>query len=235
MGHKDCGQRAMYKDSFDTSLTQGEIEVMLDGLPVGMPPGRRTLVAIRSYLEMLAMENQRILCSFTVDGELTNPNEFRALRKTFKRVEAETLDLDDLPLQIIGTALQQTIAARKRVESAITQVLINEGTMARECWWDLAQVLKAPLLTLSLLPETICGPANGGASLVQLRKWQLQQLARIIKGVDAACWSEDSAVLSNALETEVFPWLGELIKFISLWQETAAAGSRSRANWQHAA
>jgi len=208
---------------------------MLDGLLVGLPPGRRSLVAIRSYLETLAMENQRILCSFTVDGELTNLNQSLAARKTFSRIEAETLDLDDLPLQMIRTALQQTVVARKRVESAITLVLINDGLMARECWWDLAQALKSPLLTLSLLPETICGPANGRSSLVQLRKWQLQQLARIIKSVDAACWSEDSAVLSNALETEVLPWLDELQKFISFWKETAAAGSRARTSYHYAA
>lgn len=224
----------MQFETFDASVSQGEIQVVLDGLPVGLPPGRRSLAAIRSYLEMLAMENQRILCSFTVDGELANQNEPPAARKTFKHIEAETLELDDLPLQMIRTALEQTVTARKRVESAITLVLINDGMNGRECWWGLAQSLKAPLLTLSLLPETICGPGNGRASLLQLRKWQLQQLAHIIKNVDAACWSEDSTVLSGALETEVLPWLNELQKFISLWQETAAAGSRARSQYKQA-
>jgi hypothetical protein len=201
---------------------------MLDGLPVEIPAGRRSLASIRSYLETLAMERQRILCSFSVDGERANLNQTLATQKKFSRVAAETIDLDDLPLQLIQTALEQTAAARERVESAITLVLINEGRLAREFWWDLAQALKAPLLTLSLLPETICGPANGRASLVQLRKWQLQQLARIIKAVDAACGLEDSGVLSTALETEVLPWLQKLHESVSLWQETASAGSRLR-------
>lgn len=70
-------------------------------------------------------------------------------------------------------------------------VLINEGVGAREFWWRLAPDLKAPLLTLSLVPEFACGPANGRASLTQLRKWQLQQLAGIIREVDEAWWTED--------------------------------------------
>ena len=57
--------------------------------------------------------------------------------------------------------------------------------MARELWWNLARQLKEPVLTLSLLPDNACGPANGRASLTQLRKWQLEQIAAIIKDVDA--------------------------------------------------
>jgi hypothetical protein len=131
-----------------------------------------------------------------------------------------------MPLQLLKTANQQAAAARTELESAVAVVIINEGRMAREFWWDLAKLLKEPLLTLSLLSNDSCGPANGRASLSQLRKWQLQQLAAIIRDVDEACQIEDTIALSNALETRVIPWLGHLQELIKLWKDTVAAGTR---------
>ncbi len=216
----------MRSEPLDSSLTYGEVIVLLDGLPVGLPSERRSLAAIYSYLEMLAMERQRILCSFSVDGEPANPVRPPASRKTFARVEGGTIDLDEMPLQLLKTALQQTAEARAQVESAVALVLINDGQLAREFWWNLARTLKEPVLTLSLLPDTICGPANGRASLTQLRKWQLQQLAAIIKDVDEACGLDDTIALSSALENRALPWLEKLHESICLWHETVLAGAR---------
>lgn len=210
----------------DSPLSRGDILVMLDGLPVGLPTGRRSLPAIRSFLETLAMEHQRILCSLTVDGHPTDLAKLSATRADFARVEGESIELDDMPLQLLKTARQQTATARSHVESAVSLVLINDGQIAREFWWDLARELKEPLLTLSLLPEDACGPVNGGVSLKQLRKWQLQQLATIIKSVDEACWSDDTFALSNALEHRALPWLEKLHELICLWDETISAGAR---------
>jgi len=122
--------------------------------------------------------------------------------------------------------LTQTDEARARVESAITTVLINEGRTAREFWWNLAQALKLPLVTMSLLPDNLCGPSNNAVSAKKLRKWQFQQLATIIRDVDEACWCEDMSMLSNALESRVLPWLRDLHDLIVLWQETATARMR---------
>jgi len=41
---------------------------MLDGLPVGLPSGHRSVNAIRCHLETLALERHRILYSLSVDG-----------------------------------------------------------------------------------------------------------------------------------------------------------------------
>ncbi|HXR45926.1 MAG TPA: hypothetical protein VN784_00665 [Candidatus Limnocylindrales bacterium] len=127
---------------------------------------------------------------------------------------------------MLKTALQQADQARTWVETAITLVLINDVGVARELWWNLAKQLKEPVLTLSLLPDNACGPANGRASLTQLRKWQLEQVAAIIKDVDATCHGEDTIPLSNALEKRVLPWLQNLVELITLWHETAQAGAR---------
>jgi hypothetical protein len=87
-------------------------------------------------------------------------------------------------------------------------------------------VLKEPVLTLSLLPDNVCGTPDGHTSPTQLRKWQLEQIAAIIRDVDEACHSQDTIPLSNALENRVLPWLQNLSELISLWHETVLAGSR---------
>lgn len=198
----------------------------MDGLPVTPPLEYRSLPAIRCYLETLALERQRILCSLSVDDEPVNLALPLVNARGFCRVEAETIPLEEKSLLLLKTALQQADQAREYVETAVTLVLINEIHVARELWWNLARQLKEPVLTLSLLPDNACGPANGRASLTQLRKWQLEQIAVIIKDVDAVCHAEDTIPLSNALENRVLPWLQNLTELIILWHETAKTGSR---------
>jgi hypothetical protein len=134
--------------------------------------------------------------------------------------------LEETSLLLLKKAFQQTDLARECVEIALTLVLINNGRVAHEVWWNLASVLKEPVITLSLLPENTCEPFDNRVSLAQLRKWQLEQIAAIIRDVNEACHSEDTIPLSNALENRVLPWLQSLSELISLWHETALAGSR---------
>jgi hypothetical protein len=204
--------------AFDSS-PEGKIEVKLDGLLIQIPPERRSLTAIHSYLELLALDQQRILCSLAVDGEPMNLTHPKPGTRTFAQVEAETMGLNEVPAQLIKAALQQTTNLRSRVQSAIELILINDIGQARELWWTISTALKEPLLTLSLLPEDICGPDNGRASLMQLRKWQLQQLGRIIQDVDEVCRSTDPVLISDALERRAVPWLDQLLESLRLWQE----------------
>jgi hypothetical protein len=144
----------------------------------------------------------------------------------FYRVEAGTVALEETALLVLKKAFLQTDYARECVETALTLVLINDGRVAHEVWWNLALVLKEPVVTLSLLPDNFCGSSDGHTSSTQLRKWQLEQIASIIRDVDEACHAKDTIPLSNALENRVLPWLQNLSELISLWHETALAGSR---------
>jgi hypothetical protein len=216
----------MRNHSHDVPETRDEVEITLDGLPVGLPSGCRSLNAIRCRLETLALERQRILCSLNVDGRPVNLALPLLDQGICCRVEAGTVALEETALLLLKKAYQQTDYARECVETALTLVLINDGPVAREVWWNLVSVLKEPVLTLSLLPENICQPSNNRTSLAQLRKWQLEQIAAVIRDVDQACHSEDTIPLSNALENRVLPWLQNLGELISLWHETVLAGSR---------
>jgi hypothetical protein len=205
------------------------LEVTLDGQPIRLPAERRSLNAIRCYLETLALERQRILFTFTVDGGPARSARPNGKKVSFTRVEGETVDLTDMPVHLLETALQQTADARELVEKAVALVLINGGCPAQEFWWEMARKLKEPLVTLSLLPESLCGSTSECAAPMKLRRWQLQQLAAIIKDVDQACWSPDSIALSNALENRALPWLDRLHESITLQRATVLAGARCRA------
>lgn len=207
----------------------GELEVKLDGILVEVPAERRSFAGVRSFLESLALQQQRVLCSLLLDGESVNLAAPQRMNRTFASVEAETMSLNEVPLQLIRAARQQASTARTRVQSAVELVLINNPERARDLWWSLAAFLKEPLLTLSLLPETICGPANGRASLLQLRMWQLQQLGGVIQDVDAACVGEDTTMLSEVIEKRVLPWLDALQESLTLWHDTAQAAFDSAA------
>ena len=209
------------------------LEVLLDGHPIKLPAERRSLSAIRTYLETLALESERMLCAFRVDGRPEKMSQacLKSEKTAFSRVEGTTVGLTEIPQRMLETALTETVQARIAVQKAVTLVLINNGIVAQELWWDLTRQLKEPLLTLSLLPETIYQTPAGSASLLQMRKWQLQQLAVIMKEVDEACWSADPTQLSNALENHALPWLGKLHQTILLWRETVLVGNHAKNNW----
>ena len=127
-------------------------------------------------------------------------------------------------------ALEHELAEQSQSAEGLIDELksvYNEGQVGRESWWNLAVELKQPLLTLCLLPDITFEDGQAGASGTQLHKWQLEQLGMILKDVDEACWSEDSRVLSHALEHRVLPWLHGLQVFLDLSYETALAGERA--------
>src|SRR5438105_3691842 len=215
----------MHPDLHNHSSTDTSgLQILLDGAPISLPHQRHSLAAIRAHLEILAMERQRILYSFSVDGARINLSAMLPTQRSFTKVEAETIDLGQVPLQMVKTALLQSVEAREQVLTAVTLTLINNAEWAREHWWNLIRVVKQPLVTLSLMPDHAHGSNTAGASLLQLRQWQLQQLAAILKDVEQACGSGDPAELSNTLEYRVLPWLHGLESSLELWHETLALG-----------
>ena len=204
------------------SVPRRAVGVTLDGIAVEIPPERHSLAGVCAYLESLALRQQRILFSLVVNGESISLTELPSDVKSFTTIEAETMSLSEVPVQLISAALQQTISLRAQVQEALELVLINEGDRARELWWNLSFMLKEPVLTISLLPENAFGAGECQASLIQLRRWQLQQLGAVIEDVNYACEWDDATVLSDALEMRALPWLNKLQSSLELWRETMA-------------
>jgi hypothetical protein len=199
------------------------IQVTLDGEPVPVPPGRYSLPAIRSLLETRALEKQRVLSAITVDGRPLELARASDENTAFNVVEAESIPLDELPLLLLNTAQQQVDRAREAVEQAMTLVLINNCDTARELWWNHAHLLKDPVLTLSLMPDHVCRLCSN-MSFERLRKWQLEQIAAIIREVDRACDSGDNIQISDVLEGRVLPWLQKLADLVRVWYQAVSAG-----------
>lgn len=212
----------MHPELRDSASTRADLQVILDGKPVVIPAKRRSLAAIRCYLETLALNQERILFSFRVDGARINLSAMLPTQSQFTKIEAETIDLTEIPLQLIKTAMLQASEAKAQILSAVTLILINDIALAQEHCWNLVRVLNQPMLTLSLIPQDAYKGNPGGASLAQLRQWQLQQLAAILRDVDEACWSDNPASLSNSLEYRVLPWLHGLETSLELWHDTLA-------------
>src|SRR5690242_19364402 len=104
----------MYADTIDPSCVREDVEILLDGSPVKLPPGRRSLNGIQSYLETLALERDRVLCHLSIYGlptSLSRPTN----KRNFARVEAQTFRIDDMPVQLIRTALDQTAHAQSEI------------------------------------------------------------------------------------------------------------------------
>ena len=147
------------------------MEVLLDGRGAIACTERRSLSAIRTYLETLALENERILCTFSVDGRPANIPQTHLERFAFYRIEGQTMGLTDMPLRMLRPPLGKPPSPR-RDRNRCHRGLDQQRAVAWELWWDMARKLKEPLLTLSLLPENIYQPVVGCASLLQMRKWQ---------------------------------------------------------------
>jgi len=197
---------------------------------VDLPAGRLSLNSIRCFLETSALKRQRVLAVLAVDGQPANLALPLPDAAGVSRVDAESIALDELPLLVLTTAQQQVERARESVETAVTLVLINRPAAARELWWSLACQLKEPILTLSLMPGKVCRLC-GDVAFDQLRKWQLEQIAAIVREVDAACDSQDTVKISDALENRVLNWLRKLDEMIHLWFSAVSAGYQLGINY----
>ena len=192
----------MNHTNFEFVESAGEILVTLDCEQVVLPTGRSSLGSIRSYLESRALASQRV-----------------------RRVDAVTVPLGEVPLLLLTTAARQVTKAQASVDAALTLVLINNPATARELWWNITSQLKEPVLTLSLMPESLC-QTWCGTTFHKLRRWQLEQIAIIVQKVDDACDSLDNIQLSDALEKLVLPWLDRMAEHIRLWLDAMQAGAR---------
>lgn len=207
-----------------------KIQVTLDGETVKLPSASGSLNSVRCLLETLALEKQRLLFTLVVDGVPASLSPPPGDQTGFLRVDAESIPLGELPLLLLTSAQQQAERIRADLEKALTLVLINDQSTAREIWWDLARQLKEPILTLSLMPESVCKLCST-VSFARLRQWQLQQIAVIVREVNATCETGDSIGLSDALERRVLPWLQKLSDLIQLWLQAVSASYQLGINY----
>lgn len=184
------------------------VQITLDGQAVQLPAKHgRSLQAIRSHLETIALKKHRVLFSLMVNGVPVSLGDSMSPFKTFQKVVGRTIPFSQLSFQLASVAGDQVNALHERVQSLALQVMINDWAKAEELWWDLLPRLKDPLLTLSFVPQSISALPNGDEISEKNVRRFTDDLVRILEEIDAIILRRELIELSNALEQQVLPWL----------------------------
>jgi hypothetical protein len=187
------------------------VQVTMDGQPieVSLMQGK-SLQAIRTRLEIMALKRNRVLFSLAVNGVPVSLGESMSPFKTFHKVVARTISFNQLSFQLIGVAADQVNTLHERVQRMSLQVMINEWHKAEEMWWDLMPDLKDPLLTLTFVPQAIEILPNGNEISSKAVKRFTDDLVLILEDINEIIERQELLELSNALENELLPWLRAL-------------------------
>ena len=196
------------------------IEVIMDGKPLELPEHiKRSLTAIRSYLESLALQHGRVVSFFTVDGIIINTIEDSLQIKAMQCVKADTVGFDELTRQLISTACDRLKDLHVTAENAITQILINEWPEVQTLWEKWQPDFKSPILVVNFLRE-LCGARLD--ELCCCNKTLGQHLAffnPLVDEIEAVVATRNILELSNSLEERYAPWLQQLSVFLHQLEE----------------
>jgi len=191
-----------------------KIRVKLDGHSVELPEEMEgSLVAIRAYLEFLALQKRRVLSGFVVDGiDLRQIND--SVAEDFETVHADTITFEQLSNRLVDTACRQLHRLSEELSDAVLQVMINDrGALVRQ-WKIWMPQFRNPLISLGFLRElwgeSVEDVKVGGHTLAS----HLEDLNPLLCEVDAIFlatehgWiDEDALALSAIFEEQLVPWL----------------------------
>lgn len=203
------------KGSYEIDQRQPLMRVELDGRAVELPHQMEaSLVAIRAYLEFLALQQRRVLSGFVVDGVEVCQIGMDRPSGGFRHVSADTITFEQLSVRLIETACRQTQHLSSRVTAASLQVLISERHQIQTEWQNWQPQFRTPLVSLGFLRELWGQEVDtimvGGVSLAD----HLEELNPMLRQVDAVFlatehgWvDEDAMALSAIFEECLVPWL----------------------------
>jgi hypothetical protein len=190
------------------------VRVELDGASVALPEEMDgSLVAIRAYLEFLALQKRRVLSGFVVDGvdvrQLGSGTE-----KGFESVRADTITFEQLSFRLVDTACRQLHKLSEEMNDAVLRVLITERRAIYQQWKHWLPQFRNPMVSLGFLRELWGSQVDdvmlGGLTLID----HLDDLNPLICEVDAIFlatehdWvDEDAMAVSAILEDHLVPWL----------------------------
>ena len=184
------------------------VQITLDGQPLALAGKQsRSLQAIRSHLERVALKRNRVLFSLTINGTPVGVGDSLLRFKSFHKIAARTIGFNQLGFQLVAVAADQVNALHDRVEALSLQVMINDWQKAEQLWWDLMPELKDPLLTLSFVPASVeTLPHGEEINAAALKRFTID-LVKIFEHIDDILTRKELLELSDALENELLPWL----------------------------
>lgn len=193
------------------------VRVILDGRVIKIPEDiRESATAIRDFLEVVAMHQERTLTRFSIDGMPVNLKSKQYQNGRFGLIQAESTSFFELGRQMIFKARNQVDSVRSLVQSATTQIIINDEDGMESLWKKWLPELKSPMLVIKYLKE-LCGKRvdelilDGKSLHTHLRRFP--EIWQIIE----ATFNNKSAVeVSDVLEHVYLPWIERLVEYMNL-------------------
>ncbi len=201
--------------SLETQQSNPLMRVEMDGETVDLPSQIvSSLVAVRAYLEFLALQRRRVLSGFVVDGVEVNQIRADAPVDGYRHIVADTITFEQLSQRLIETACRQLEHLTGQIEAATLRILISERHQILAQWREWQPQFRTPLVSLGFLRELWGGGVDsvhvGGGSLAR-HVAELNSLLAEVDGVFLATeheWTDDDALaLSELFEERLVPWL----------------------------
>jgi hypothetical protein len=201
--------------SLDTQQCRPVLHVELDGQTIVLPRQiESSLVAVRAYLEFLALQRRRVLSGFVVDGTEVRHMTDEPPAGDYRCVIADTITFEELSRRLIDTACRQLQQLVAGMEDSALRVVISERSQVCSQWQEWQPQFRAPLVGLGFLRElwgeSVDSITVGGVAL----KEHLNELSPMLCQVDAIFlateheWvDEDAIALSVVFEECLVPWL----------------------------
>jgi hypothetical protein len=187
------------------------VRVFLDGKSIRLPAAAlNSLETVRTYLELTAMRQDRILLAFTVDGKMMNIRQPFFAETGFQQIRAHTISFGELGLQLAGAAKEQAQKLQAQAEACVSVVLINPWHNAHRLMQELQTELRMLIILICFLNE-LCAPG-----LIPLRVndrpfgRHMERLGAIRGRLEAIGAQQDTLQLSDELEHNLAPWLEQL-------------------------
>lgn len=201
--------------SLETQPAKPLMRVELDGQNIDLPAQMESsLVAVRAYLEFLALQQRRVLSGFVVDGVEVRQIQKDAPAGGYRHVCADTITFEQLSQRLIDTACRQLEYLSARIEDAALRIVISERHQILARWREWQPQFRTPLVSLGFLRELwgqdVDAIMVGGCSLAE----HLEELTPLLCQVDAVFlatehgWVDEDAIgLSIVFEEHLAPWL----------------------------
>lgn len=174
-------------------------------------------MAIRDFLEMIALHQERLLVCLSVDGVEQDLKEEELKVQDFQQVTAESMSFFELGKQMIGQVRQQVQSLKRRVESIMLQVVINEWSTARQLWGkEWRNELESPLWVVDSLKK-LCGARIEELTVNQKPLAEhMDHFASIRDNLQSVFEKRNNIGFSDALEHSYLPWLNGLVEYLIL-------------------
>ncbi len=198
----------------NTSKSQPDIQVTLDGAPVALgPEDQHLLAAVRACLQRVALRHQRTLVGLSVEGATSTSGTAGVLQSS-QNGEVPQEFSPEVKSTYYRTLRARLSPLRPRVERLALLVLINDWATIERLWWELLPELRNAIMNLSVLEDPGTSPTAGVVDDVALAA-HLEVLTQVLQQLSHALAKRDPFELSDVLDQCLSPWLKQLDAFLA--------------------